>query len=142
MREKLVVHVSYVFLPVNGHDHGVVPVHAHRCRLGHHTASSSLQQFAANLWTDSGVATSEQEIEQRFSLVLCDVVPVTLCKSEQTLVPNNRQLSCAAQVSAICVHGVGRAGTCGSETEEVEDKGIDDLVGKGIFLLEEGSDEN
>jgi hypothetical protein len=65
-----------------------------------------------------------------------------LCKGEQTLVPDDRQLSCAAQVSAICVHGVGRAGTCGPETEEVEDKGIDDLVRKGVFLLEKGSDED
>lgn len=131
-----------MFLPVDSHDHRVVTIHAHRCRLGHNTASSSLQQFATNLWTDGRVATSEQEIEQCFSLVLCDVVPVALCKCEQTLVPDDRQLSCAAQVSAICVHGVRRAGTCGSETEEVEDKGIDDLVRKSVFLLEKGSDED
>lgn len=56
--------------------------------------------------------------------------------------PNNGQLPCAAKVSTIRVHGVGRAGTRGSEAEEVEDKGIDDLIREGVFLLEKGSDEN
>ena len=76
-------------LTVDGHDHGVVAIHTDGRRFDNCTPSSALQQLSSDLGADGRVASCKQEIQQCLSLILGDIIPVSLRKGEQALVPDD-----------------------------------------------------
>lgn len=49
-------------LSVDGHDHRVVPVHAHGRRFHDCASPSALQQLSSDLWADGRVPSCEEQI--------------------------------------------------------------------------------
>lgn len=88
----------------------------------------------------------QQQIQQRLALILGDVVPVPLRKRQQTLMPDNGQFPRATQIASDrlgAIHGgIRGARAGGSEAQEVEDEGVDDLEGERVLLLQQGLDED
>ena len=129
---------------VNSHHHRVVAIDAYSRRLDHDTPSPSLKQFPSYLRANAPVTSCEQQVEQRLSLVLSDIVSVSLRKGKQALMPDDRQFACVAEVAShrLGVHGICTAVTHAAEAQEVEDERVDDLEGEGVLLLEKGLDED
>lgn len=86
---------------------------------------------------------SQEQIEESLTLVLSNIALVSLCEGEQALVPNDRQLG--PHIAAVDAgHGITLlhgGGVDATESEKVEDEGINRLVGQGVLLLEQGLNE-
>lgn len=131
------LHASYV-------EHGVVAVGTNDSFGGNDTPSSTLEQLPSYFGANSLVASHQQQIEQSFPLIFGDVVAVALRKSQQTLMPEHRQLLVlgAGNAGHVVVVAPSSDGIAGSETHEMENKRIDDLVGQSILLLQQHTDED
>lgn len=90
------------------------------------------------------MTSCEEQVKQRLSLVLCDIIPVPLRKGKKALMPNYRQLASLTEITGyrFRVHGIATAGANTAEAQEVEDERIDDLEGKGVLLLKQRLDED
>lgn len=86
----------------------------------------------------------KQQVQQRLPLILSDIVPISLRKRQQTLMPNHWQFPRVTQVASygFRIHGISAASAYATEAQEVEDEGVDDFVGERVFLFEQCFDED
>src|SRR3954466_47919 len=78
----------------SGH-HGIISViRDSSLRFYNHSSAfpSPFKQLPPHLGPDRVVALDREHIKQRFPLILCDLIPVSLRKCQQRLVPENWQL--------------------------------------------------
>lgn len=133
-----------ITLSINSHNHSIIAIQAYRGGLKHDATPSALKQLSPYLSADTVVAPRQQQVQECFSLILGDIIAIPLRKGEQALMPNNRQLSYTAQISGyrLRLHGIPSRHRSAAESQEVEYNGVDDLVGKRVFLVEERLDED
>lgn len=86
-------------------------------------------QFPSNLWRNHGMTLHTNQIKQRLFLFLSHIALVTLSKDEQSLVPEDREVG----------HGSGRSMV--TESEEMENKSVNDSVRQGILFVKKDTDK-
>lgn len=90
------------------------------------------------------MAVSEKEIKKSLSLIFSDIALVSLGKSQQTLMPDDRQLGLCVAFGHTSHHITALNG-CGvhtAESHEMKDQSIDNLEREGVLLLEKGLDKD
>lgn len=119
----------------HGHIHRVITIIlASLPILTLHATISANKEFSSNFWSNISVAPDEQQIQQRFPLIFGDFIAIGLSKDQQALVPEHGQFGFLASQRFFLF--------APSEAQEVEDKSINYLVWKGIFLAQQDSNEN
>lgn len=128
-------------MPLRVNNHGIISVKRSGGLLQRNTATTAGKQLATDLGANGRMAMRQKQVEQRLTLVLSNIALVALGKGQQTLVPDDGELV----GQAITAHGLittSYTGVLVAESQEVEDNGVNGLVGKGVLLLKQRLDED
>lgn len=115
------------------HEHRVITVECGTLLLNSHSLSSASQQLSPDLRRNRVVAVGQQQVQQRLSLILAQVVSVSLGECQKILVEDDGQRLDHVSRERLALLDGCRVHT--SESQEMEDERVDDLVRKGVLLL-------
>ena len=120
--------------------HGIIST-VPSVRLDGDPSASALQKLPSNLGSDGRMTRDEQEIQQRLSLILCDVVAISLRKGQEASMPQDGETvdgSAIGRIDGFRIDGFHRRAGHGRrpKAKEMKDQGIDDLIWQRVPLLQ------